>query len=218
MDPISHKSRSHQTAHIVDDNANMRESLSAYLIASNIPTKAYPSASDFLESYNYQTTGCLILDYKMPEMSGLELQEKLVTLDQPLLPIIIVSGHARVTEAVKAMKLGCFDFIQKPYDPDTLLRRIKNAFDTDRKLREEHQQLNKIKSLFEKLSPREKEILPMIVCGKQSKEIATIFNVSVSTVDNHRSNIMKKLNIKTVVEMTKIAILLDPKASKITTH
>lgn len=200
---------SNQTVFVVDDSPGMREAVSSFLLANGMSVKTFGSAKEFLAAYDGSSGGCLILDIRMPEMSGVELQEHLLAQGVTL-PIIIVSGHAAITDAVKAMKLGSFEFMEKPYSPDILLRRVREALEHDRKIRTENALLTQFKSRYLRLTEREKQILALVVAGKQSKIIADRMGLSVSTIDNHRANIMNKLHAETSADLVRIALLADP--------
>ncbi len=198
-----------QTVFVVDDNQTMLRSVSDFLQASDIDVETYDSAQAFLGSYDTERSGCLILDIQMPEMSGLELQTSLCSKGASL-PIIIVSGHTVISDVVRAMKLGPFEFIEKPYNPELLLERVRGALRLDRKRRIESEERAELKNRFDKLSEREKQILSWVVAGHHSKMIAIKTGLTISTVDNHRANIMKKLKANTSADLTRMALLIDP--------
>lgn len=198
-----------QTVFVVDDDPGMRNVLCGFLRASGFRFQAFGSAIEFLSAYASDRGGCLVLDLRMPEMSGLELQERLVGLGFSL-PIIVVSGNAAVVDAVKAMKLGSYDFIEKPYSSELLLLRIREALDHDRRARTERARKAEAAARLRMLTKREKQVLRHVVSGRQSKAIADEMGLSVSTIDNHRANIMKKLKAETSADLTRIALLIDP--------
>jgi two-component system, LuxR family, response regulator FixJ len=198
-----------QTVFVVDDDPGMRKSLGRLLQSVGLPFEAYDSATTFLAGHDPDRPGCLVLDVRMPEMSGLELQEQL-TARRMSLPIIVVSGHADVSMAVRAMKLGSFDFIEKPCSPQQLLECIYKALALDRRTRTELRWRHSMKLRLHLLSARERQILALVVSGQTSKAIAKQLAVSVSTVDNHRANIMKKLGATTPADLTRIAVAADP--------
>jgi two-component system, LuxR family, response regulator FixJ len=198
-----------QTVFIVDDDRGMRGALGDYLRSAKLNVETFDSARSFLAAYVPSRPGCLILDIRMPGMTGLELQEHLVLQGVPL-PILVVSAHAQVADAVKSMKLGSFEFIEKPYASEFLLKRVREALEHDQRTRSERSQLAQARECFKKLTEREKEILRLVVAGKQSKRIADLLELSVSTVDNHRANIMRKLSAETSADLTRIALLIDP--------
>ena len=195
--------------YIVDDDAGMRNSLTMLLKTENFHIEAFESPEAFMRIMKPGMDGCLILDVRMPNISGLELQEHMIN-EGISIPIIFITAHGDVTSAVKAMKSGSFDFIEKPYSTKVLLERVYKAIQKDCENRAEnarrHQAQNKIKLLTE----REREILILVVQGKQSKTIAEVLTLSVSTVDNHRAKIMKKLEVETAADLTRIALIADP--------
>jgi two-component system, LuxR family, response regulator FixJ len=205
-----------QTVFVVDDHPSMRQTLSNFLKAAQLNVESFDSAKSFLATYHPTRAGCLVLDIKMPEMSGLELQEYLLSIGASL-PIIIVSGQAAVMEAVKAMKLGSFDFMEKPYSPEVLLKRVREALECDRNTRRSRERRGELRARFDQLTDREKQILSSIIIGKHSKIIAEDLGVSVSTIDNHRANIMKKLKAESPADLTRLAILADPSLGSIDT-
>lgn len=198
-----------QTVFIIDDNVNMLSALGTFLQASNLKVRTYSSARDFVRTCNSKNNGVIVLDLKMPELSGLELQEYLVSTNNTL-PIIFVSGHAEVSDAVMAMKLGSFDFIEKPYSSEYLLKRIRDAMEVNRVDEEKRIYVTELRARFETLTAREKSILTWVIAGKQSKFIADSLSVSVSTIDNHRANVMSKLKAETSSDLVRMALLVDP--------
>lgn len=198
-----------QTVFVVDDNAEMRLTLSAYLRAAGLKVTVFESALAFLQEFRADMAGCLVLDIKMPEMSGLELQEALNGAGSRL-PVIVVSGEAAVMDAVRAVKQGSFEFMEKPYAPNRLLAKIKEALEFDAKERARQERRALLLDRFRSLSERERRVLALVVRGLQSKAIADQLAISTSTVDNHRSNIMKKLGAETAADLTRLALLADP--------
>lgn len=212
MVPTKHeaaKNQSNPTIFVVDDDAKVRQSLGDFLRASGFEVAEFASASGFLDNCRPGQSGCLILDLHMPEISGIELQEALQARGIRL-PAIIVSGQASIADAVKATRLGAFEFIEKPYSPDVLLKRVHEALELDREKREESAKQEILRGRLRSLTKRERQILSWVVVGHDSKTIAEKAGLSVSTVNNHRSNIMEKLAAKTAADLSRIAILADP--------
>jgi FixJ family two-component response regulator len=197
-----------QTVFVVDDNPEMRKSLSDFLQAAGQEVRSFDSGKAFLSFYKPEMPGCLILDIQMPEMTGIELQEILCSQGFAL-PIIVVSGGAAVMDAVKTMKLGTFDFIEKPFDPHVLLARVQEALNHDRKNRADDVERRQIRERYAKLTAREREVLDAVVAGLPSKEIADKMGLTISTVDNHRANIMKKMGATTSADLTRIVLSLN---------
>ena len=198
-----------QTVFVVDDNADMRHAVRDFLQHGLLTVETFASAKDFLAAYSPEKSGCLVLDIHMPGMSGLELQEHLV-LNKIFIPTIISSGRAVVTDAVRSMKMGTFEFLEKPYSSEVLLKCVRKALEVDRLRRQGDGQLTKLRLRYEQLTERERQILAQVVFGKQSKHIADHLGIAISTVDNHRSNIMRKLQAETSADLTRIALLIDP--------
>lgn len=198
-----------QTVFVVDDDPGMRKSMRVLLKSADLNAEIFESAKDFLDSYDPARGGCLILDLRMPEISGIELQERLVKMGN-LLPIIIVSGHANVATAVKSMKLGSFEFLEKPFSPERLLEQVNAALEMDRETRVRRTQKAALRARLDRLTAKERDILALVVAGKQSKMIADQLGLSVSTVDNHRANLMKKLGAGTTADLTRITLTADP--------
>lgn len=188
------------TVLIVDDDAAMRDSLVCLFESAHLPCKAFASANEFLESFGSDQQGCLLLDVRMPGMSGMELLEYLKAQDARL-PVIVITGHGDVPLAVRAMKRGAFDFIQKPYNSQDLLDRVQAAFNWLLEHRLKDRKQHTLRSHFDALTKREKEILELVVAGDPSKVIGAKLGISSKTVDIHRSSIMKKLNVRNIAEL-----------------
>ncbi|HXH32766.1 MAG TPA: response regulator [Bacteriovoracaceae bacterium] len=195
--------------YVVDDDAGMRDSLTMLLIAENFQVETFDSANAFLKICAAGMSGCLILDLKMPGMSGLELQEHLTSVGIEL-PVIFITAHGDVPTAVRAMKSGSFDFIEKPYSTQLLLESVYKAIQVDCENRAEKSWRYQAQEKMKLLTEREREILILVVQGKPSKLIAELLNLSVSTVDNHRAKIMKKLDAETTADLTRIALIANP--------
>lgn len=197
------------TVFIVDDDQYVRDALALLMDQVGLKAERYASAQAFLKSYEPDTPGCLIVDVRMPGMSGLDLQ-KHMTERGIQLPIIIVTGHADVPMAVRAMKLGAVDFIEKPFNDQELLERVQRCIELATKVRRERDQATSLQTRLEQLSKREREVMDMIVAGKYSKVIAAELGISPKTVDVHRSHILEKMGVKSVAELVRIIITLAP--------
>ncbi|MHC4943731.1 MAG: response regulator transcription factor [Planctomycetota bacterium] len=190
------------TAFIVDDDEAVLKGLAVLLRSVGIQAECYLSAQDFLNAYNPSKPGCLLLDVRMPGMSGLELQK--VMLDKKIhLPIIMISGHSDVPIAVQALKMGAMDFIEKPFSDQNLLDAIQKAFKKDAEDREKFKDLVAIKGRLNQLTKREREVIRQVVQGKPNKQIASVLGLSKKTVEFHRANIMKKMEAQSVAELVK---------------
>jgi two-component system response regulator FixJ len=192
--------------YVVDDDHAMVESLTWIIQSVGIKVKAYVSALDFLADYDSTQHGCLLLDVRMPGMSGPELQTKLNELPPPVLPIIFISGHGDVPLAVRVMKAGAIDFLAKPFNDQVLLESINKALRLDKIHREKHQESAQAEAKFALLSPREVQVLQGIVAGKQNKIISSELHISLKTVEAHRASVMKKMSVKSVSELVKIVL------------
>lgn len=187
--------------YIVDDNEGVTESLSWLIESVGYQVKVYHSAKDFLAQYVAQGAACLILDVRMPEVTGPELQDILLEREIKL-PIIFITGHGDVSVAVRAMKRGALDFLSKPTNSQQLLEVINRAIRVDMERRVSEEQSLAVLERFETLTSREKEVLQLVVCGKLTKTIADLLSLSQRTVEMHRANIMRKMQVSTQVELT----------------
>lgn len=192
-----------QTVFIIDDDTAILKSLTLLLESVGIPAKAFQRCQDFLDQYDSAIPGCVVVDVRMPEMSGLELQSTL-SKQQIDIPMILISGHGDIPMAVEAMKKGAVDFIEKPFREQTLLDTINKGLLKDAELR----RLKESRAAFEKqrsaLTGREREIMDLLIAGKTNKEIALALDISVKTVDFHRINILGKMNADSVLDLVKL--------------
>ena len=189
--------------YIVDDDALIRDSLQQLVKSVGLQTKAFSSAQQFLQEKISDIPCCLVLDIRMPVISGVELQEKLIKRDS-LIPIIFITGHGTVPMSVRAMKAGAIDFLQKPFEDQTLLDAINHAISKNKQVLSAQIETNDIQQNLQELTRREREILIPVVAGTLNKEIAYQFNMSESTVKTHRSHIMKKMKVNSFAELVRI--------------
>jgi two-component system, LuxR family, response regulator FixJ len=197
---------------IVDDDNELCQSLQFLLESVGLQVKTFNNAHDFLVNFQPTQTGCILLDIRMPLMSGLELQEQL-TLNQNTLPIIFMTGHGDVPMAVRAMKAGAFDFLTKPFNDQTMLDQIQKAITQHQKIATNTQQHITANANFKTLTSRERGVLQLIVQGKLNKEIAFELDISIKTVELHRSHVMQKMQAATVADLVKLYMLV-PESSK----
>lgn len=190
--------------YIIDDDVELCNGLKWLLESIHVRSEVYHSAIDFLKAYKDDWHGCLLLDIRMPEMSGLQLQEKLLTLGNSL-PIIMISGHGDISMAVRAMKAGAIDFILKPFNEQQLLEQIQKGIAISRKIEIKQSVLSK----YNNLSAREKEILTKVLNGKMNKQIAYDLGISIKTVEFHRANIMQKMETNSMIELAKFELPID---------
>lgn len=192
---------------VVDDDAAMGDSIACLLESANLPCKIFSAAGDFLEFCGPTQQGCILLDIRMPGMSGMELLENLKA-NGILLPVIIITGHGDVPLAVRALKLGAFDFLQKPFSASELLDRVHAALNQVLERRQKDRRLDSLRNHFGELTKREREIMELVVAGDSSKVIGMKLGISSRTVDIHRSNIMRKLNVRTIAELVQNRLAL----------
>jgi len=197
-----------QVVYIVDDDCDVRESLVILMETVGQAFKEYESAHAFLQDYHEGMRGCLVADIRMPRMSGLELQEKLIDAGS-LLPIIFITGHGDISLAVKAMRRGALDFIRKPFHEQNLLDRINEALDIEDGKRKVQMDKQQLVERFDSLSHRELEVLELVAQGKMSKVVADDLRISERTVEAHRSHIMHKLGIHTVAQLIRLKIQIE---------
>jgi len=187
----------------VDDDAGVRDSIALLIRSVGLKSQTYPSASDFLAAYATGTPGCLVLDVRMPGMSGLELQERLEASGSAL-PIIFLTAHGDIPMAVQAVKAGAVDFIQKPFRDQALIDRIQQAIEQDARAREEFTDRGRIADRMAKLTPREREVMDMVVEGKANKAIAIDLGLSQRTVEIHRARVMKKMQAESLSRLVQM--------------
>ena len=194
--------------HIVDDDKAIRDSLSLLMQAENIPSETYASAEEFLQRKGESELGCLLLDIRMPGMSGLELLEFLKSKDVSI-PVIFITGHGDVVMAVNAMKSGASDFIEKPFNTEHLLKLIRKCLTDCVSINNVSQNKIEMQNLLEKLTKREKQVLEQLVNGKQNKVVAQELGISPRTVELHRSRVMDKLNVHSLSELVRISLIAN---------
>lgn len=190
---------------IVDDDEAMRNSLRWLIESVGHTVETYGSAQAFLDNHYPGRSGCLLLDVRMPGMSGLELQSQLESHDIRL-PVIILTGHGDVGMAVKAMKAGALDFIEKPFDDELLLAAIEKALTEDAEKRVERASRAEILARMGQLTKRENQVMEMVTNGKSNKEIAADLSVSAKTVEAHRAHVMEKMEAGSLAELVRMAM------------
>jgi len=194
------------TVFVVDDDRAMRDSLRWLLESVGLSVRTYATAAAFLREYEPSQPGCLVLDIRMPGMSGLDLQAELLRRGAGL-PTIVVTGHAEVPMAVRAVKAGAVDFIEKPFSDQLLLDRVRQALELDRQDREVRGRREEAVRRLETLTAREREVLGLVVAGKANKEIAVALGLSPKTVEVHRAHVMAKMAVDSLAELIRVAIL-----------
>ena len=192
--------------HIVDDDEAIRKSLCWLIESVGLETKSYSSAKEFIQNYNDERLGCLLLDIRMPGISGLDLQESLNKLNT-LIPIIFLTGHGDVPIAVRAFKNGAFDFLQKPCNDQILLDRINDAIEFHQRKLAEQSELESVKERISSLTKREYQVAECVSHGLQNKEIAKQLGISPKTVEVYRHNALSKMKASSMAELTRLWIL-----------
>jgi FixJ family two-component response regulator len=193
---------------VVDDDAGVRNAMRSLLKSVGLNSTLYASAQEFLQAYQPSQCGCLVLDIRMPGMSGMELQQQLNTRGA-VVPVIFMSGHADIPMAVEAMQHGAFDFLQKPFRDQDLLDRIQRAIASDAERRKSLGEHARIKSHLESLTPREREVLDLLTQGKQNKVVGQELGVSPRTIEIHRARVMEKMGAHSVAELVRMMLDLQ---------
>lgn len=193
------------TVFVVDDDEAVRGAMRLLLKSVGLTAVAYASAGEFLAHYGTDQPGCLLLDVRMPGMSGLELQHQL-NLRGAIVPVIFMTGHGDVPMAVEAMQHGAFDFLQKPFRDQELLERVQRALEKDRSAREQLRQTDRIRERFGSLTPREREVLILMTRGKPNKVMAAELGVSQRTVEIHRARVMDKMEARSLAQLVRMAM------------
>ena len=197
--------------YVVDDDEAVRDSLQWLLEGKDYRVRCFDSAESFLSRYDPREVACLLVDIRMPGISGLELQDRLIERKSPL-PIVFITGHGDVPMAVTTMKKGAMDFIPKPFKEEELLSVVERMLEQAREAFADFQHAANRDALMGKLTARESQVLERIVAGRLNKQIADDLGISIKTVEAHRANIMEKLNANTVADLLKIA--LGPNSTK----
>jgi FixJ family two-component response regulator len=191
---------------LVDDDPIVLDALGLFLESSGLAVKDFSSAQAFLADYDPRCPGCLVLDIRMPGMSGMELQQVLIEKHIDI-PIIFLTGHGDIPMSVKALKAGAVDFIEKPFNDEVLLSCIRDAIAKDARSRALDTEKTKISRCYEQLTRREKEVMGFVVSGHSNKEIAKELDISHRTIDVHRSRIMAKMGANSLPELVNMASL-----------
>ncbi len=197
---------SEPTVFIVDDDLAVARSLRWLIESVQLKVETFASAQAFLDGYDAAKSGCLVLDVRMPGMSGIELQERL-TMQRIRVPIIFITGHGDVQMAVRAVQAGAFDFIEKPFNDQDLLDRIQRAISFDSEQRARDSQRSRLSALFASLTTREREVMDLVVEGMSNKAVANTLGLSAKTVEVHRAKVMEKMNARSVSDLVKMSML-----------
>jgi two-component system response regulator TtrR len=193
------------TVYIVDDDDAVRDSLRWLLEANSYRVRAYASAESFLAEYDEQQPGVLIVDVRMPGMSGLELQEQLIARKSSM-PVVFITGHGDIPMAISTMKKGAVDFLEKPFDETALREIVGRMFEQANQRLTQAKAVRQHEAMLARLTSREQQVLERIVAGRLNKQIADDLGISIKTVEAHRANIMEKLQVTTVADLMKVAL------------
>lgn len=190
---------------LIEDDEAVRKAINLLFMSAGLVCESYASGKEFLEVYDCNRPGCVVTDMRMPGLSGLDLQEHLSGM-APAPQVIIITGHGDVPAAVRAMKQGAHDFIEKPFGDQALLDAVQRAIDKDLSIREKRARKQVILDLLAELTPREQEVCDLVVEGLPNKLIADQLNLSVKTVEFHRANVMKKLDVESVAALVHVVV------------
>ncbi|MBI1208344.1 MAG: response regulator [Azospirillum sp.] len=190
---------------IVDDDDAIRDALAVLLEAAGFKTCGFGSAEAFLDGLDATGLGCTLLDVRLPAMDGMSLLKQLCRI-APHLPIIMITGHGDVPMAVDALKAGAMDFIEKPVDPQRLLDSVRQALTRDAAARQDRIAQGEIRSRLERLTPREREVMDLVVLGHANKVIAARLGISPRTVEIHRARVMEKMAVETLADLVRLTL------------
>ncbi len=209
--------RAHRTVHIVDDDAGVRRALALLMKSAGLHAQTHASAREFLSRYDPAEPGCIVLDIRMPGMTGLELQATLLARHDPI-PVIILTGHGDIPMAVRAMKAGAVDFIEKPFQHGQLLALVEKSLERGEAARKEQAHRAEILQRLARLTPRERQVMEQLVQGKLNKVIAADLGISTRTVEIHRARIMRKLGARSLSTVARMAIAAGIAAAEAERH
>ena len=192
------------TIFIVDDDASVRKSLERLIESMGFNVQTFTSSKEFLHCDQPDVPCCLVLDIRMPGLSGLALQDKLIEADYTI-PIIFITGHGDISMSVRAMKKGAVDFLTKPFNDQDLLDAIHKAIAQDKSVRQEQFEISEIQKCVDSLTPREREVFALVVTGMLNKQIAYDLKISEKTVKVHRARVMQKMHAKSLAHLVRLA-------------
>lgn len=198
---------------VVDDDPYVRKSLQRLMRSAGLDVETFAGGKEFLDDFSHEGPACLVLDVKMPGLSGLDLQEKLIA-NENALPVIFITAHGDIPMSVKALKKGAVNFLSKPFDDKDLLDAVYEALEKDLEALMLRNEVNEIKSRLKSLTPREYETLTYVIAGSLNKQIAHALNISEATVKVHRGRIMDKMNVDSVAELVRLTEKVKIKPSK----
>lgn len=190
---------------IIDDDAAIRDSLSWLVESVGLRVKTFANGDEFLEAYDPSLVGCIVLDVRMPGMSGLDLQEELNRQASDL-PVLIITGYGEVQGAVRALKAGAADYLQKPVSDQTLLDRIQDCLRANIRERKKRADQADVVSRMASLTRRQRQVMDLVVDGRSNKEIGRRLDISVKTVESHRGHVMRKMGVSTIADLARLTL------------
>jgi len=196
------------TVFVIDDDEAVLDSLRWLLESIRLPVKTYPTAASFLAELPRDAPGCVVVDVRLPGMSGLDLQDRLNQLGLEM-PVIVITGHGDVPVAIRAMKAGAFDFLEKPFSDEVLLDRVRAALQRDAKDRRCAEHRRTVAERRSALTPRERQVMDLVVQGKLNKQVAAELDLSHKTIEVHRAHVMEKMAARSLAELVRMAVLLE---------
>lgn len=196
------------TVFIVDDDEVVRDALTLLMESVGLEVATFASAQEYLDQFDSEQPGCLVTDVRMPGISGLDLQARLAA-EKIHPPVIIITGHGDVPMAVRAVQNGAVDFLEKPFNNQAMLDSVHRAIEMDAKQRGESSRLQEIEARYDTLTPREKEVMQLVIEGVRNKNIAYDLEISQSTVEVHRSRVMEKMAAKTLSDLMRMSMAMD---------
>jgi RNA polymerase sigma factor (sigma-70 family) len=198
--------------YVVDDDPSVRKGLERLLRSAGHDARTFASAVEFLDFSHPDAPGCLILDIKMPKLSGLELQDRLSEKGISF-PIIFITGHGTVPSSVKAFRAGALDFLQKPFEESELLEAVSRGIEKHRRLREEKKELSALRASLDTLTPREREVFALVVSGMLNKQVAFDLGITEKTIKVHRARVMEKMGAQSLADLVRFAEKLKIRSS-----
>jgi FixJ family two-component response regulator len=190
------------TVFVVDDNPGIRKSMQSLCTTEGLQVETYATTEEFLAAYEPNRAGCLVLDVRLKKESGLDLQDELRKREVTL-PIIVMTGYPDIPTAVRALKGGAVDFLRKPVPPKKLIAQIRGAIERDGSTRDEAARRSVVTDRIARLTPRESQVMELLAVGNSSKEIATALDLSVRTVEGHRRNVLRKMDVESAVQLAR---------------
>jgi FixJ family two-component response regulator len=198
---------------IVDDDHSVREGLRSLIRSAGWSVETFASAQEFLARPRAKAPSCLILDLQLPDLSGLDLQKRMASMNLEI-PVVFLTGHGDIPASVQAMKAGALEFLTKPVDEQDLLRAIQEAIDRDRRTRQQHADMHELRSRHDSLTAREREVMQQVISGLLNKQVAAELNITEFTVKIHRGQVMRKMHADSLADLVRMAESLGIRSHK----